>query len=193
MGDMGVFSPHLSCGLSGSPLQSTSTSPSQLSPSPVLPSPSLSATSNVSAQPATPSTPPTAPAGTSTHTTSSIQLSLTTTCDIYRAGPCRAGPDQPSETLTWKVQWDATTDAEADIRNFKVGEVVGAPYAEAVAMETDGMEMWVPIGIKGYLAAATRAVEVPGTFTDCGDGKEYQGRVLVPSSEGVTCNVVLVS
>lgn len=126
-------------------------------------------------------------------TTSSIRLSHTLNCNIYHVGPCRTAPEEPSQTLTWRLHWDATENANADIRDFNLSAILGAPYAEEVSTEMEGVEMWVPIGMSGYMSVGTRAVEVQGTFADCGDGKQYNGRMVVPSTEGVTYTLTLVT
>lgn len=90
--------------------------------------------------------------------------------------------------VTWKIEWRTiATGVGIDIQDFDASKILGAGYTDELTAYPGHSSVGFSVhkGQQGYIAVTPGAVQVPGWFTDCGNGWEYGGTALAPETHVV--------
>lgn len=122
----------------------------------------------------------------SSHGTKWTDVSPSVPCNSL--SPCPVSPDTGAE---WRSAFSSPNDITIGADITALVKSVGKPYVGAARMAQVSAQFFVAPGHTGVIRAWADAMLVPGTFTNCSDGKQYGGSGLLVNPTRVGVNLVM--
>lgn len=101
--------------------------------------------------------------------------------------PCPVSADTGAE---WRSAFSSPNDITIGADITALVKEIGKPYVGAAKLPQVEAKFYVAPGHTGHIRAWAGAMLIPGTFTNCTDGKQYGGEALVVDPTRVGINLV---